>query len=144
MEYFDLEPKQVDALYLMLDSGADEKETARRLKLPIGAVRYYKKKRKVEEPLNIEKTNDLEKIEELFFEKPFNEDRHLCKKCIHRAKNLSEKAVGRPGCDYVCNTDKERGCDVEICNKFEEGESLSIARSKKYEKGKNSLFRNKQ
>ena len=58
------------------------------------------------------------------------EDRHLCKRCIHRAKNLSDKAAGRPGCDYICNTGEERGCDVECCNKFEEGESLSIVRQR--------------
>lgn len=56
-----------------------------------------------------------------------NSDRHLCKTCKYRGK---KKSVGRPkksgpsagpGCDYYLITDKERGCDVEECDKWEEG-----------------------
>lgn len=130
IEYFNLDQNKVDALYLLLDSGAGEKETATRLRLPVESVRYYKNIRQdsgVTEVSNLE-----ESLKELVPElsNRNNEDRHLCRMCIHRAKNLSDKAVGSPGCDYICNTDKERGCDVECCNKFEEGESLSLTRAR--------------
>ena len=130
IEYFNLEQNKVDALYLLLDSGAGEKETATRLRIPVESVKYYKRIRKDSERKSVSDLDEIlkELVPEITNQE--NEDRHLCKRCIHRAKNLSDKAAGRPGCDYICNTGEERGCDVECCNKFEEGESLSIVRQR--------------
>ena len=44
--------------------------------------------------------------------KSINENRELCKKCKFRNKNGS-------GCNYIVMTGKERGCDVENCDKYE-------------------------
>lgn len=54
-----------------------------------------------------------------------NSDRHLCMTCKYRGKKRPagrRKAdrAARPGCDYYVITDRERGCDVEKCDKWEE------------------------
>lgn len=55
-----------------------------------------------------------------------NSDRHLCMTCKYRGKKRpgrpkKDGASARPGCNYYVITDQERGCDVEKCDKWEEG-----------------------
>lgn len=47
--------------------------------------------------------------------KCFNGDRHLCRTCKYRASGA------RSGCDYIIYTGNERGCNPEVCNKYEKG-----------------------
>lgn len=54
-----------------------------------------------------------------------NSDRHLCMTCKYRGKKRPGRPkkggpAARPGCDYYVITDRERGCDVEKCDKWEE------------------------
>lgn len=54
-----------------------------------------------------------------------NSDRHLCMTCKYRGKRRPGRPkkggpAARPGCDYYVITDRERGCDVEKCDKWEE------------------------
>lgn len=54
-----------------------------------------------------------------------NSDRHLCMTCKYRGKKRPGRpkkggVAARPGCDYYVITDRERGCDVEKCDKWEE------------------------
>lgn len=44
-----------------------------------------------------------------------NGDRHLCRTCKYRASGA------RRGCDYIIHTGNERGCNPEVCNKYEKG-----------------------
>lgn len=53
-----------------------------------------------------------------------NSDRHLCMTCKYRGKKRpgrpkKDGAAARPGCNYYVITDRERGCDVEKCDKWE-------------------------
>ena len=47
-----------------------------------------------------------------------NSDRHKCRTCQYRHSDAG-------GCDYCIHTGKERGCDVEICDKAVVGERLT-------------------
>lgn len=47
-----------------------------------------------------------------------NSDRHKCRTCQYRHSDAS-------GCDYCIHTGKERGCDVEVCDKAVEGPRLT-------------------
>lgn len=54
-----------------------------------------------------------------------NSDRHLCMTCKYRSKRKpgrpkKDGPAVRPGCNYYMITDRERGCDVEKCDKWEE------------------------
>lgn len=54
-----------------------------------------------------------------------NSDRHLCMTCKYRGKKRPGRPkkggpAARPGCDYYVITDRERGCDVEKCDQWEE------------------------
>ena len=54
-----------------------------------------------------------------------NSDRHLCMTCKYRGKKRPGRPkkggpAARPGCNYYMITDRERGCDVEKCDKWEE------------------------
>ncbi len=54
-----------------------------------------------------------------------NSDRHLCMTCKYRGKKRPGRPkkggpAARPGCNYYVITDRERGCDVEKCDKWEE------------------------
>ncbi len=51
-----------------------------------------------------------------------NVDRHLCRTCKYKAKNK--------GCDYYVMTDRERGCDPEECDKYEEADAGAPKRSR--------------
>lgn len=63
-------------------------------------------------------------IESVPEEALFNKDRHLCWQCQYRAKSHGDASSGKtkgPGCNYYVYTDIQRGCDVEVCNKFVKG-----------------------
>lgn len=47
-----------------------------------------------------------------------NSDRHKCRTCQYRHSDAD-------GCDYCIHTGKERGCDVEVCDKAVVGERLT-------------------
>lgn len=47
-----------------------------------------------------------------------NSDRHKCRTCQYRNSDAG-------GCDYCIHTGKERGCDVEVCDKAVVGERLT-------------------
>lgn len=57
--------------------------------------------------------------------KCFNGDRHLCKTCKYRASSA------RSGCDYIIHTGNERGCNPEVCNKYERGKRNETKTSSK-------------
>ena len=69
-------------------------------------------------------TTDTE-LEEETVDLGDNSDRHLCMTCKYRGKKRPGRPkkggpAARPGCDYYVITDRERGCDVEKCDKWEE------------------------
>lgn len=47
-----------------------------------------------------------------------NSDRHKCRTCQYRHSDAG-------GCDYCIHTGRERGCDVEVCDKAVAGERLT-------------------
>lgn len=47
-----------------------------------------------------------------------NSDRHKCRTCQYRHSDAG-------GCDYCIHTGKERGCDVEVCDKAVTGARLT-------------------
>ena len=47
-----------------------------------------------------------------------NSDRHKCRTCQYRYSDAG-------GCDYYIHTGRERGCDVEVCDKAVEGPRLT-------------------
>ena len=47
-----------------------------------------------------------------------NSDRHKCRTCQYRHSDAG-------GCDYCIHTGKERGCDVEVCDKAVAGERVT-------------------
>lgn len=47
-----------------------------------------------------------------------NSDRHKCRTCQYRHSDAA-------GCDYCIHTGRERGCDVEVCDKAVVGERLT-------------------
>ena len=47
-----------------------------------------------------------------------NSDRHKCRTCQYRHSDAG-------GCDYCIHTGRERGCDVEVCDKAVVGERLT-------------------
>lgn len=65
----------------------------------------------------------------------FNADRSLCRECKYRSKNIgNDTSKGNPGCDFFLWEDIERGCTVEMCNRFEKGDSMTQAKIKKKRK----------
>lgn len=55
----------------------------------------------------------------------FNGDRHLCRTCKYRASGA------RSDCDYIIHTGNERGCNPEVCNKYERGKRNETKTSSK-------------
>lgn len=72
--------------------------------------------------------------------KGFNADRRLCHTCKYRNRDLTYKEgakktqSGYPGCDYYIHEDVERGCDVEVCDKYQKGDSITRERAKQERK----------
>lgn len=86
----------------LVEEGYTNNEISDQTGIPIGTVGYHAAKfRKKEKKLAID-----------------NSDRHLCRTCQYRHR-------GAGGCDYYIHTGKERGCDVEVCDKAVAGERLT-------------------
>lgn len=87
----------------LIKKGLKNKEIAERTGIPLGTVyRHAKRKREHDEA---DMTGD-------------NADRHKCRTCQYRHSDAG-------GCDYCIHTGKERGCDVEVCDKAVVGERLT-------------------
>lgn len=62
--------------------------------------------------------------------KPFNKDRHLCRTCKYRHKDVDVKSKSTsdtaPGCDYCIHNDGMRIdiCSVERCTVYKRGKRL--------------------
>lgn len=93
----------------LIKKGLKNKEIAERTGIPIetvnglsGAIR-----KELKNPVQAEiiKSGD-------------NSDRHKCRICQYRHSDAG-------GCDYCIHTGKERGCDVEVCDKAVVGERLT-------------------
>lgn len=50
-----------------------------------------------------------------------NKNRHLCKKCKYRGREMGGY---RTTCDYIVIVGHSRGCKVENCNKYEPGKKI--------------------
>ena len=73
----------------------------------------------------LEQEQAKKELEEETVDSGDNSDRHLCMTCKYRGKKRpgrpkKDGAAARPGCNYYVITDRERGCDVEKCDKWEE------------------------
>ena len=73
----------------------------------------------------LEQEQAKKELEEETVDSGDNSDRHLCMTCKYRGKKRPGRPkkggpAARPGCDYYVITDRERGCDVEKCDKWEE------------------------
>lgn len=72
--------------------------------------------------------------------KGFNADRRLCYSCKYRNRDLVYKEgakktqSGYPGCDYYIHEDVERGCAVEVCDRYQKGDSITRERAKQERK----------
>lgn len=44
--------------------------------------------------------------------------REKCKTCIHHSSGIYQ---GRVRCNYILDTGEPRGCDPEVCDKYERG-----------------------
>ena len=72
-----------------------------------------------------EAENAEAELEEKEIDPGDNSDRHLCMTCKYRSKRKpgrpkKDGTVVKPGCSYYVFTGRERGCDVEKCDKWEE------------------------
>lgn len=73
----------------------------------------------------LEQEQAKKELEEETVDSGDNSDRHLCMTCKYRGKKRPGRpkkggVAARPGCNYYVITDRERGCDVEKCDKWEE------------------------
>lgn len=93
----------------LIKKGLKNKEIAERTGIPIGTVNGLSGaiRKELKNPVKAEmiKSGD-------------NSDRHKCRTCQYRHSDAG-------GCDYCIHTGKERGCDVEVCDKAVVGERLT-------------------
>ena len=93
----------------LIKKGLKNKEIAERTGIPLGTVNGLSGpiRKELKNPVKAEmiKSGD-------------NSDRHKCRTCQYRHSDAG-------GCDYCIHTGKERGCDVEICDKAVVGERLT-------------------
>ena len=54
-------------------------------------------------------------------EKGWNADRRGCRTCKYRARPWNAERTNG-GCDYILHKKQRRGCSVERCDKYENGE----------------------
>lgn len=90
----------------LMEQGKGIKEISDKIGVAYGTVGYYMTKIREEKRRQAEKASIQEAGKA-------NADRHLCRTCKYRAKTK--------GCDYYIMTNKERVCDPEECDKYEEG-----------------------
>lgn len=92
-----------------IKKGLKNKEIAERTGIPLGTVNGLSGpiRKELKNPVKAEmiKSGD-------------NSDRHKCRTCQYRHSDAG-------GCDYCIHTGKERGCDVEVCDKAVVGERLT-------------------
>lgn len=85
----------------LIKKGLKNKEIAERTGIPLGTVNGLSGpiRKELKNPVNAEmiKSGD-------------NSDRHKCRTCQYRHSDAG-------GCDYCIHTGRERGCDVEVCDK---------------------------
>lgn len=93
----------------LIKKGLKNKEIAERTGIPLGTVNGLSGpiRKELKNPVKAEmiKSGD-------------NSDRHKCRTCQYRHSDAD-------GCDYCIHTGKERGCDVEVCDKAVVGERLT-------------------
>ena len=93
----------------LIKKGLKNKEIAERTGIPIGTVNGLSGaiRKELKNPVKAEmiKSGD-------------NSDRHKCRTCQYRHSDAG-------GCDYCIHTGKERGCDVEVCDKAVAGARLT-------------------
>lgn len=93
----------------LIKKGLKNKEIAERTGIPLGTVSGLSGpiRKELKNPVKAEmiKSGD-------------NSDRHKCRTCQYRHSDAG-------GCDYCIHTGKERGCDVEVCDKAVVGERLT-------------------
>ena len=93
----------------LIKKGLKNKEIAERTGIPLGTVNG------LSGPIRKELKNPV-KAEMIKFGD--NSDRHKCRTCQYRHSDAG-------GCDYCIHTGKERGFDVEVCDKAVVGERLT-------------------
>ena len=85
----------------LIKKGLKNKEIAERIGIPLGTVNGLSGpiRKELKNPVKAEmiKSGD-------------NSDRHKCRTCQYRHSDAG-------GCDYCIHTGRERGCDVEVCDK---------------------------
>ena len=93
----------------LIKKGLKNKAIAKRTGIPLGTVNGLSGpiRKELKNPVKAEmiKSGD-------------NSDRHKCRTCQYRHSDAG-------GCDYCIHTGKERGCDVEVCDKAVVGERLT-------------------
>lgn len=93
----------------LIKKGLKNKEIAERTGIPLGTVNGLSGpiRKELKNPVKAEmiKSGD-------------NSDRHKCRTCQYRHSDAG-------GCDYCIHTGKERGCDVEVCDKAVAGARLT-------------------
>lgn len=93
----------------LIKKGLKNKEIAERTGIPLGTVNGLSGpiRKELKNPVKAEmiKSGD-------------NSDRHKCRACQYRHSDAG-------GCDYCIHTGKERGCDVEVCDKALVGDRLT-------------------
>lgn len=93
----------------LIKKGLKNKEIAERTGIPLGTVNGLSGpiRKELKNPVKAEmiKSGD-------------NSDRHKCRTCQYHHSDAG-------GCDYCIHTGKERGCDVEVCDKAVAGERLT-------------------
>lgn len=98
-----------EVIWMFLDQGLTKKEIAERTGIPYGTVNGLSGpiRKELKNPAKAEmiKSGD-------------NSDRHKCRTCQYRHSDAG-------GCDYCIYTGRERGCDVEVCDKAVVGERLT-------------------
>lgn len=93
----------------LIKKGLKNKEIAERTGIPLGTVNGLSGpiRKELKNPVKAERIKSGD-----------NSDRHKCRTCQYRHSDAG-------GCDYCIHTGKERGCDVEVCDKAVAGERLT-------------------
>ena len=93
----------------LIKKGLKNKEIAEHTGIPLGTVNGLSGsiRKELKNPAKAERIKSGD-----------NSDRHKCRTCQYRHSDAG-------GCDYCIHTGKERGCDVEVCDKAVLGERLT-------------------
>ena len=93
----------------LIKKGLKNKEIAERTGIPLGTVNG------LSGPIRKELKNP---VQAEIIKSGDNSDRHKCRTCQYRHSDAG-------GCDYCIHTGRERGCDVEVCDKAVVGARLT-------------------